>query len=177
MRSTWQLLERVAVHGHRRFAAPRGGGEVRELGGDVVAVARMAFESDARGALRASLAVGGRGVEVVHAVGDGEVDQPVDLLLVDLVGAVACAAAAEGRPAHAPVAQQRYLLARLGVGAVGHPVGRNLALRRAVARCGVAARIASGQCGGRGAVPTPSRLRNSRRAMPFLSLVSMGFGG
>ena len=27
------------------------------------------------------------------------------------------------------------------------------------------------------AVPTPSRLRNSRRAMPFLSLVSMGFGG
>ena len=46
-----EFAERVAVHLHRGFAAPRCGREVRQFGGDVVALARIAGKRRSRGPL------------------------------------------------------------------------------------------------------------------------------
>ncbi len=120
-----QLLEGVLEHLDGLLARPRGGREVRQLGGDEVLVALVPRQGDAGGVLAASLAVSRGGVEVVDAVLDGLVNQLVDHLLVDRRGRFAAGSPFRGLvfddgQAHHAVAQQRHLVAGLGVGAVGH---------------------------------------------------------
>ena len=122
-----KLLQRVAVHRDGGFAAPGLGGEVGELRGDEITVAGMPAQGYSRRMLRHALAVGGGCVEVVDPVAEGGVNQVVYGFLVDFVGLVPGAPSGDGRPAHAAVAENGYLLTRLGVLAVCHLVGRNLA--------------------------------------------------
>lgn len=150
-----QFAERIAIHGQRRLAAPGRRGEVREFRGDEILLAGVALESDARDALGLPLAVGRGGVEIVHPVRNGEIHQPVHRLLVDLVGIGSVTA--HGRPAHAAVSEQRNLLARPGIDAESHRIGRNLSGSGGTVRCGTALRGAPGQCrrryGGPGTEP------------------------
>ena len=96
---------------------------------------------NARCAFRTPFTISGRRIEIVDAVRDGVIDQRIDHLLVDLL----VAAVGNGRPAHTTVPQQRHAVARSRISAVGHLIGRNLALRRAVARRRIALRTATGQ--------------------------------
>ena len=121
-----QLFQRIAVHGHRGVMTPRRRREVREFGGDEIAVARMAAQRHAGGMLRFPLAICGRRIEIVHPVFQSLVHEAVHHILVNLLLPVAGTAAGNGGPAHASVAEQRHLLARLGIGAVCHSVGGNL---------------------------------------------------
>ena len=63
----------------------------------------MAVEGLRGGALAVTAQIDGGGVEIIHAVGQGEVHQAVDLLLVDMVLAVF---SLDHRPAHAAVAER-----------------------------------------------------------------------
>ncbi len=63
-------------------------------------------------------AVGGRCVEIIHAVGYGSVDETVDRLLVNHV--VTAVFVGFCRPAHAAISEYRHLFAGLWVCAVGH---------------------------------------------------------
>ena len=110
-----KLAEGLLVHGHAAFAGIVA--EVGELGGHKVAVAGMAFEGDTRSGLALSLQIDGRAVEVVDAVLDGVVDEGVDGFLVDDVASVFVLFHG---PAHAAVAEDGDLVARVGVDAVGH---------------------------------------------------------
>ena len=136
-----QLLERIAVHRQRSFPAPSRRSKVRQFGGNQIFVARMTAQRNARCAFRTPFTISGRRIEIVDAVRDGVIDQRIDHLLVDLL----VAAVGNGRPAHTTVPQQRHAVARSRISAVGHLIGRNLALRRAVARRRIALRTATGQ--------------------------------
>ena len=137
-----QILERLAIHGDGVLAGVVG--EVRQLGGHEIFVARVTLEGDTGRLFRPALHVDGGGVEVVHAVGDGIVDQFVDRLLVyGAAGAVGRGNA--GQPHHA-VAEQRYPVVRLGVGAVGHLVGGDFGRGRVGCLLPV---FTAGQYGGR----------------------------
>ena len=101
----------------------------------------MTAQRNARCAFRTPFTISGRRIEIVDAVRDGVIDQRIDHLLVDLL----VAAVGNGRPAHTTVPQQRHAVARSRISAVGHLIGRNLALRRAVARRRIALRTATGR--------------------------------
>ena len=120
-----QFFERIVVHRDRGLAAPCVGREVRELGGDIILVTRIAAEGDPHSMFRTSFAIGGRRVEVVHAVLDGIVGQPVDHLLVDFVVALSCAAFGNGRQAHASVAEDGNLVFCRRCRAVRHLIRGN----------------------------------------------------
>lgn len=129
-----QIPERVVIHPHRRLAAPCRRGEVGQLRGHEVLVARMALERYARGLLRMALAVSGRRVEIVDTILYGLVDKAVDSLLVERV-----TLGGEGRPAHAAVAENRHLITRGRVGSVGHlPLLQVGERREALAAHGIA---------------------------------------
>ena len=120
-----EFLETVVIHLDAGLVAPVA--EVGHLGGDEPFVARMAAEGDACSLFGHAFEIHGGGIEVVDAVGDGIVDHLVDGLLVEFgVGVLAeVAAALDGQTHHAET-QERHLLA-VGVGTVGHLVGRHLA--------------------------------------------------
>jgi len=100
-----KLFQRVLKHGLGSLTTPCGRTEVRQLGGDVVRVARMPRKGDARRAFRKAFAIGRRCVKVVDAVFEGIVHLLVDHLLVDAsIGVVAEGAAAFHRQAHHAVA-------------------------------------------------------------------------
>ena len=101
----------------------------------------MTAQRNARCAFRTPFTISGRRIEIVDAVRDGVIDQRIDHLLVDLL----VAAVGNSRPAHTTVPQQRHAVARSRISAVGHLIGRNLALRRAVTRRRIALRTATGQ--------------------------------
>ena len=64
-----QFLERAMIPGKRHIAVVSIGiEEGGQLGGDVVAIARMALQGDARGTFRLSAAIVRRCVEIVHAM-------------------------------------------------------------------------------------------------------------
>ena len=115
-----EVLERVVKHLHRVVEVEVL--EVAHLGGHIVVAALVLGQGLAQGGLALALAVGWRGVEVVHTVLDGIVHLLLHHLLVDDAGATLTLARVrvEGGQAHHAVAQQRHLLARLGIGAVGH---------------------------------------------------------
>ena len=94
----------------------------------------MAAESDADSFFRPSLAVGRGGVEVIDPMLEGDIDESVHLFLIDevLPGVVKVRL---GRPSHASVAEQRYLLAGLGIDAVGHLVGGDRGLGQLFVSC------------------------------------------
>ena len=110
-----QLAHRVEVHLTRLLERPEVAVEVRQLRGHVVRLARMALQGYARAALRLALTVDGTRVEVVQPVLQGVVHLAVDHVLVELVAVVHLR-----RQSHHAVAEQRHLVARLGVRAVGH---------------------------------------------------------
>ena len=97
-----EILQRVPVHLDRQFVG-RNRADVRQLGGDEIAVARIALQGFSGRGLALPLQVHGGGVEVVDSAGDRQVDHLVHLFLVDDLAAFGVAG---HRPAHAAVAQQ-----------------------------------------------------------------------
>ena len=127
-----QVGERTAVHGRHVLTGQVGVG--RHLRGYEIPLPRMALQGRPRNFLRPALAVHRGGVEIVYAVGDGVVNEPVYRLLVNRVSVFG--RLRPGRPPHAAVAQQRHPAPRLGVGAAGHgPSGRVGAGPSSAARC------------------------------------------
>ena len=112
------LLEGLLVHPDGSL--PGTVAEVRKLGGDVIAAARMTAQCDACRPFRRALQVCRRGVEVVDAVLEGVVHHLVHGLLVYhvLAGCIL-----DHRPAHAAEAEQGYLVAIAGILADGHLFG------------------------------------------------------
>ena len=111
-----QVLEGVLIHLHAgivQFLAAKPSpveAVVGHLRGNVIRVARMAAESDARGFFRQPLTIRWRGVEIVYAVLQRIVHQPVYLFLVHhLPLAIGIR---HHRPAHTSVAEQRHTVAR-----------------------------------------------------------------
>ena len=119
-----KLAEGLLVHGHTAFAGIVA--EVRELSGYIIFVAGMACEGDTGSCLTLSLQIDGRAVEVVDAVLDGVIDEGVDGFLVDDVASVLVLFHG---PAHAAVAEDGDLVARVGVDAVGHAAFSRLLTR------------------------------------------------
>ena len=105
-----QLLERIVVHLLGLLQRPCLCAIVRHLGGDVVAVARVAAQCRARDALVESTAIDRCGVKVVYAMRQRIVHQLVDQLLV------------VAWQSHHAEAQQRNLLARAVLHTIGHHV-------------------------------------------------------
>ena len=103
-----QSLEGAAVHLLRLLEAVEVASLVRHLRGDVVRLARVAAKGIARDVLGGP--VGGCRVEVVDAVGQGVVDHSVHLVLAL-------------RQSHHAEAQERHLVARVVVDAIGHLAG------------------------------------------------------
>lgn len=66
-----QVAEGAVIHGKGLFAAVRAGTEVGQLCGKEEFLPWVAFQGNARGALRQTLHIGGGGVEIVHSVGNG----------------------------------------------------------------------------------------------------------
>ena len=121
-----QALEGILVHFLRFLEALHVSALVRHLRCDVVRLARMTFQGDARHILR--IAIGRCRVEVVHTVLQRIVHHLVHLLL------------ASGQAHHAK-AQQRHLVARMVVYTIGHASIAEWALhalgslRRFVGKC------------------------------------------
>ena len=93
----------------------------------------MAAQGYAHGLLGAPFAIGRRSVEVVHAMLQRGIHQPVYLLLVDnIVGGVF--RVGYGGPAHTSVAEERHLVALRWIRAIGHLVGGNRGLRQILIR-------------------------------------------
>ena len=122
-----QVAEGAVIHGKGLFAAVRAGTEVGQLCGKEEFLPWVAFQGNARGALRQTLHIGGGGVEIVHSVGNGIVYQVVHGFLVYFVSIPV--GAFPGGPSHASVSQQGNPVARVGIGTVGHLVGWYLAQR------------------------------------------------
>ena len=114
-----QLLERIFIHLDAALARLRFGREVRELRGHEVFAALVAAQGDARAVFRHSLTIGRAGVEIVHTVFDGVIDQSVHHFLVDGFLAFAGGLAGDGRQSHHAVAQERHF-ARVRYFAIGH---------------------------------------------------------
>ena len=134
-----QAAARSVVHLECGGLGERGPG-VREFGGDVIGLARMAFERDAGDGLGAAFLVGRGGVKIVDPVLEGIIDQTVDGLLVQF--RLFALLSGQGRPAHTAVAQQGDVVAVRSF-AVGHPAlgsgfggGEERLLGRAEGRCG-----------------------------------------
>ena len=53
----------------------------------------------------AAFAIGGRCIEIIYSVGNGDIDQLIDSFLVYIVAAVSGTVVRDGRPAHASVTQ------------------------------------------------------------------------
>ena len=117
-----QVLQGLVEHGDRVLT--RIVAEVRHLGGQVVGLARMATQGDARSLLRHTLHIDRGSVEIVHAMLDGIVHEAVHLLLVDHILAIVSLL---HRPSHTAIAQEGNTIPRRGILSVGHLVGRHLA--------------------------------------------------
>ena len=113
-----QVLERPVVH---LFRFPfRPAVEVGEFGCREVSVPGIAAQGYAGGLFRLSLQICGGGVEVVHPVIVGVIDQLVHRVLVDVLSAVGVF---NHGPTHAAVSEQRHLVAVAAVGAEEHLAG------------------------------------------------------
>ena len=122
-------LEATLEHGFAFLEVVLRGREVGQLRSDevVASLVSACLECDAEALFTFASAVGGRRVEVVDTVVEGELAESVHLFLVDgvafgvLLGA--CAAVFGGWESHPAVAEQADLVALLRVGAIGHLVG------------------------------------------------------
>ena len=111
-----QVLQRVVVHLYSEIIV--GIGEVRHFGGHKELVARMTLQGDTRRLFRPALHIDRSRVEIVHAMFDGIIHQPVHFFLInDVAVATRCR---KCRPAHATITQQRHLILIGRELAVGH---------------------------------------------------------
>ena len=127
-----QFHKRIAIHFHRgveqllRRQPFARHAMVRHLGGYIIGVAGVALQRDSGCLFRQSAAIRRSGVEIVDAVLYCVVNEVVDSLLVDDFAVVALFCG----PSHTAISENRHLLPGFGVGAIGHLVGRHLALSR-----------------------------------------------
>ncbi len=136
-----QFFQRVAEHRLRSLARPRVGTLVRHFRGDEKLVALVAAERDACGVFRQTAAITRRRVEIIHAVRDGIIHEPVHRLLVDFLVVLARrTAVVNRRQAHHSETEQRHFVARVMVGAVSHCPFAVLFRRRRAARAFFASR-------------------------------------
>ena len=110
-----QLIERVVIHLLR--CSGRSVSEIGKLRSDVIRVARIAAQRNARCFLRLALQVGGGRVIVIYTTSHSLVNQGIDTVLVDDVAAVFVFL---HLPAHTTVAEQGDLVAVFVVDAVFH---------------------------------------------------------
>ena len=141
------VAQRAPVHRHALLIRRLEAAVVGALGGNVITVAGMAGQGLGRGRLALPLEIYRSGVEVIDSVRDGVIHHLVDLLLVDHL--VASLVPDHG-PAHAAVAEERDLVAGIGIGAQRHPFGHLRALPLL---------LRSGLAGGRGAQRDGARAR------------------
>ena len=83
--------------------APCLGGKVRELCRHEILRPVVACQGRSCGGFALPLAVGGRCVEIVHAMSDGKVYKAVNLFLVEDIDLLAILFLFFGRPAHTTV--------------------------------------------------------------------------
>ena len=113
-----ELLKGAFVHLYGCFG--RRIPEVRELGGNVVALTGMPGESLSGGVLAETLEVCGRGVEVIDAVCDGVIHH---LVYGGLVYDVLAVRALYHGPAHAAESKQGHAVSVAGILTVNHCLG------------------------------------------------------
>ena len=102
-----EIDERLAVHGHRAFAA--GVAEIGQLGGNIVGVPRVTLEGYAGGILREAAQVCRSRVEIVYTVFYGVVNQSIDHLLVYFL--ILSFGGMSHGPPHTAVSEQGYAVA------------------------------------------------------------------
>ena len=143
-----QFLHRVLVHLDSLLPLPVVAVEIGEFRGHEELLALVMFQGDTCAALRLTLTIDGRGVEIVQAMLNGIVYLFVDHVLVKLIVIVGLC-----RQTHHAIPQNRHFLLGFWVLAVGHlTYGRfHLVLVFLSSLItGLVAALAACQCGGCG---------------------------
>lgn len=137
-----KFLEGIVVHLQGLFPAPGVWLEVGNLGGYVVFVTGMAVQGNTCHPFALSVTIHGSGIEIVYAMLDGIVHQPVHPFLVDDTRLLV----AEGELAHTSISQQRHLVAGGRGGSIGHASLLLTLGSGGFRRGGMLVRLATAQC-------------------------------
>ena len=117
----FQIAERTLKHRLRLLSRPCIGREIAQLGSHKITATRMASQGDACRFLRMTLAIDRRGIEVVDNMRQGIVHQFVDSILINgRIVVIEQCTGSHGWQTHHTKAQERHLIARVGIDAIGH---------------------------------------------------------